>query len=159
MSPTQIKSTPLRLIGRLARFAWKRMPESVLSTRPLRACGVEIHKVVSARNRISAGHLPCTFTRFFRNVPLLEVLRDLETTDVRRNFFSFASSGCSAGVELYSLLWHLHNTLPNLHITAHGVDLSRSIFQAPDLKTQLFRAPNRNNQCSHSQLCQKTLQS
>jgi chemotaxis methyl-accepting protein methylase len=117
-----------RLSQFLVRWLWKHLPESILSTTLFRACGKRIHEVISRRDRKSVGgHCRCTDTRFFRNIALLEVLRDLAAKKAMGAGLSIASIGCSTGAELYSLLWFIRSTRPDLEIKACGLDVSKSV--------------------------------
>jgi chemotaxis methyl-accepting protein methylase len=117
-----------RLSQFLVRWLWKHLPESILSTTLFRACGKRIHEVISRRDRKSVGgHCRCTDTRFFRNIALLEVLRDLAAKKAVGSGLSIASIGCSTGAELYSLLWFIRSTRPDLEIKACGLDVSKSV--------------------------------
>jgi hypothetical protein len=63
-------------------------------------------------------------TRFLRNAPQLEVLRERLGGHEHGATVKIASVGCSSGAELYSLLWVARNSPPDLHIVAVGVDAS-----------------------------------
>jgi chemotaxis protein methyltransferase CheR len=117
-----------RLIRFLVRWVWRHLPESILSTTLFRTCGKRIHQVISHKDRESSGgYCRCTDTRFFRNMALLEVLRDLAVKKAVGTGLSIASIGCSTGAELYSLLWFVRSTRPDLEIKACGLDISKSV--------------------------------
>ena len=117
----------LRPVRIFISWVWKHLPESILSTTLFRACGKKIHTVISRRDRESVGgYCRCTDTRFFRNIALLEVLRDLVIRKVDGGL-SIASIGCSTGAELYSLLWFIRRARPDLEINACGLDVSESV--------------------------------
>ena len=117
-----------RWIGIPVRWVWKQLPDSILSTTLFRACGTRIHEMISRRERqLLGGYCRCTFTRFFRNIPLLEVLRDLAARKAVGSGLSITSIGCSTGAELYSLLWYIRSARPDLEIKACGLDVSESV--------------------------------
>ena len=128
MLSSKTTSFVMRLVGVPVRWTWKHLPPTVLSTPPFRSLGKKIHATVSRRDRhLIGGYCHCHFTRFFRNVPLLEVLRDLAIQTAANGSFSVASIGCSTGAELYSLLWLIRCVQPDLEIKAWGVDLSETV--------------------------------
>lgn len=124
MQPSKRKSPIIRFFGRFLLSIWNRIPPSVLTTRLFRALGKLIHQVAIRQDRISGTYFPCSFTRFFRNPPLFEVLRDIAVANAGQKSVSIASLGCSTGAELYSLLWLIHGSRPDMQVKACGVDFS-----------------------------------
>lgn len=62
-------------------------------------------------------------TRFFRNAPQFEVLRNVVRELPAHASLRVASVGCSSGAELYSALWVVRGTRPDLRVTATGLDI------------------------------------
>lgn len=114
----------IRLTGAAVRRVWKRLPACVIASRPCRACGRMIHDRVSRHDRaVQCYRCDCNFTRFLRNVPLLEQLRDLAVGKPAGARVRIASIGCSTGAEVYSLLWFIRAARPDLRVAACGVDV------------------------------------
>lgn len=110
------------------RWLWRRLPAALLLTRPFLVLGKIIHKTISQIDRaFGRYHCECTWTRFLRNQPLLEVLRDLAALYPAGSVLKVASVGCSTGAELYSLLWLIRSARPDLRIEASGIDISQSV--------------------------------
>ena len=116
------KTYPDRMIG----IVWNGLPERVRASRPTRAIGRLVHRrVCRTQARLPASY----YTRFFRNTPQLELLRDVVlerpvTVPVR-----IVSLGCSSGAELYSALWMIRSARPEQPIRALGLDISESQLQ------------------------------
>jgi chemotaxis protein methyltransferase CheR len=128
MRPAKIYRILFRLIGIVVRSSWKQLPESIRSTTLCRACGRGMHKIIARMDRkLVNGYCQCNFTRFFRNVPLLEALRDLVSKRAVGNSLSIASIGCSTGAELYSLIWFILSACPDVEINACGLDVSEPV--------------------------------
>jgi hypothetical protein len=67
------------------------------------------------------------YTRFWRNQPLFDRLRDIALAAPRDRPFRLAVLGCSTGAELYSAMWVILAACPELQIQAAGVDISTSV--------------------------------
>lgn len=98
----------------------------MVTTPPFRGLGRYIYRRVTRHDlRIQSHH-----TKFCRNDPQAEVLRDL----IVRNFdgpdVRLASIGCSTGAELYSSFYTLRSSLPEMNISGVGIDLSDGVVEA-----------------------------
>jgi chemotaxis protein methyltransferase CheR len=115
----------LRKAGSIAResakICWDMLPDSVLSSWGFQKLGNLIHKA-HIRWQVRVQGLKVTY--FLRNVPLLEVLRDLALKIPTGDKWRVISVGCSTGAELYSLLWYIRSSRPDLQISAVGVDIA-----------------------------------
>ena len=115
----------LRKAGSIAResakICWDMLPDSVLSSWGFQKLGYLIHKA-HIRWQVRVQGLKVTY--FLRNVPLLEVLRDLALKIPTGGKWRVISVGCSTGAELYSLLWYIRSSRPDLQISAVGVDIA-----------------------------------
>lgn len=123
--PNRTSKTAHTPLIRTLRFLWKRLPAGVLASRAMRAAGRLIYKHLVRDTDRNQTHP----TRFLRNVPQLEVLRNQIS---RREFDStlrIASIGCSNGAELYSTLWILRRARPDLRVIAKGIDISPTIVE------------------------------
>jgi len=66
------------------------------------------------------------YTRFFRNPPQLEVLNNVLQRYPEASTVKFTVLGCSTGAEVYSALWNMKMSRPDLFISSSGVDISSS---------------------------------
>ncbi len=120
-----ILKTALRpLLGPVRRL-WRRLPDSVLDTRAMRSVGSFIYDNFVRDTNRNQSHM----TRFMRNVPQLEALRDLMSRSPPGATLRIASIGCSTGVELHSTLWMIRSARPDLRIVAKGVDISPAVVE------------------------------
>ena len=101
--------------------AWRHLPASVRNSRPGRAYGSRMHAVVSRR----AQREMYLGTVFLRNRPVLELMRRLITaTDPVVAPVRIAVLGCSIGVEVYSIVWTLRESTPDIDLTVRAIDIS-----------------------------------
>ena len=70
------------------------------------------------------------FTRFFRNLPQLEFVRDLVLERPPERPVKIVSVGCSTGAELYSILWLIRTAQPTQAVQALGIDFVEECIQA-----------------------------
>jgi chemotaxis methyl-accepting protein methylase len=91
----------------------------------MRCLGSLIHRRFVRHTKKVQNH----HTHFFRNVPMLEVIRDQMARHRVGATVRIASIGCSTGPELYSLLWLIRSARPDLKIVAHGVDISAGVLE------------------------------
>lgn len=68
----------------------------------------------------------CRLHPFFRNLPQLEVLRDIVSDMGRSANLKIVVLGCSTGAELYSALWIIRKAQPDLRVSAVGIDISET---------------------------------
>lgn len=108
------------------RFVWKHLPQWVLSLPPVRELGTWIHRQVTRHQARSQSHS----TWFMRNVPQLEVVRDLLREWPSSAPLQMASIGCSTGAELYSALFVIRSARRDLDVVACGVDISSGVVEA-----------------------------
>jgi hypothetical protein len=120
---------------RAVEMFWNGLPLSVRSWKSTRALGRRIH---SRACRIQARGGAC-YTRFFRNVPQLELIRDLVLQTPPGVPVKIASIGCSTGAELYSALWLIRRARPTQAIQALGIDRAEDCIQAASRGVYPFR--------------------
>jgi SAM-dependent methyltransferase len=111
---------------RAIEVLWQRLPRPAQSWKVTRTIGHLIHRRVCRVRERGGG----SYTRFFRNLPQLEVLRDLALEMPRRDRLKILVLGCSTGAELYSLLWMVRMARPEQSVQALGIDLSTSCVRA-----------------------------
>jgi hypothetical protein len=97
------KSYPDKAIAIL----WNGLPGAVRSWKVTQAIGRLIHHRARRVQQRGGGN----YTRFFRNLPLLELLRDL-ALEARGVPVKIAVLGCSTGAELYSVVWMIRRARP-----------------------------------------------
>ena len=104
---------------------WRRLPALVLDLRLVRDYGVWLHKLVcrSSDREMYLG------THFLRNRPALELMRRIVREEEHGAPLKIAILGCSIGVEVYSILWTLRSTRPDLELTVHALDISPEVVQ------------------------------
>ncbi len=107
------------------RMVWRRLPKSVLDTRPMRRLGTFLYTHYVRDTERDQSHM----TWFMRNIPQLELLRDLLSRVGHGSTVRIASIGCSTGAELYSALWVIRTARPDLHVVACGVDISEHVVE------------------------------
>lgn len=116
------KSYPDRVIAIL----WNALPERIRSWRSTKAVGRIVHRrVCRVQERVATNY----YTRFFRNLPQLELLRDVVLEMPEGRPLKIVSLGCSTGAELYSALWMVRTVRPRQQVQALGIDVSERCIQ------------------------------
>jgi chemotaxis methyl-accepting protein methylase len=105
---------------------WNGLPRAARSWKVTQAIGRLIHQRVRRVQQRGGGN----YTRFFRNPPLLELLRDLALEMARGVPVKIAVLGCSTGAELYSAVWMIRTARPEQEIRALGIDISWACLEA-----------------------------
>ena len=114
---------------RAIEVVWNRLPRAVRSWKVTQAIGRLIHRRV-CRVQPRGGGVGTNYTRFFRNPPQLELLRDLALEMPRGMPVKIAVLGCSTGAELYSAIWMIRTARPEQEVQALGIDISATCIQA-----------------------------
>jgi chemotaxis methyl-accepting protein methylase len=102
---------------------WRRTPVRVRDLRPVRAYGARWH----ARVCRHADREMYLGTLFLRNRPALEWIRRIVEKEDAGARLRIAVLGCSIGVEVYSILWTLRSSRPDLELVLHAVDVSPEV--------------------------------
>lgn len=110
----------LKYSWRILRFVWESLPDEMFSLKPFGALGLFIHRQACLRQK----RQQTSYTRFLRNVPHLKILRDIVNQKAYGSSVKILSIGCSTGGELYSTLWAIRSTRPDLNVIACGLDIS-----------------------------------
>jgi SAM-dependent methyltransferase len=105
-------------LGLNERF-WRRLPVRARDLRPLRAYGAWLHALV-CRRADRDMHLG---TLFLRNRPALELMRRLVQEKDHGARVTIAVLGCSIGAEVYSMLWTLRSSRPDLELVVCALDI------------------------------------
>jgi chemotaxis methyl-accepting protein methylase len=116
----------LKNVGRAGTIVWRRLPQPVRDGPPGQLVGNWIH----ALSRRFSARSQSESTWFLRNQPLLTTILGL----INRSFPSgsrvrICSMACSSGAELYSILWLIRKTRPDLDVVPLGVDVSKSALE------------------------------
>ncbi len=135
MSLDGVASPLRRLTGlylRVNRAIWERLPGGLRDTRPLRQYGTMLHATV----RATADRRQYFGTLFLRNRPQLEQIRRIVAArpqgDGQGDSFRLAILGCSAGAEVYSVLWSIRTARPDLEVRTVAVDISPEVVAAAE---------------------------
>ena len=78
-------------------------------------------------------------TLFLRNRPALELMRRLVQNEARGARLKIAVLGCSIGVEVYSILWTLRRSRPDLELDVHAVDISPEVIDSQNEASTALR--------------------
>jgi chemotaxis methyl-accepting protein methylase len=112
---------------RVNRAVWERLPGGLRDSRPLRQYGTMLHATV----RATADRRQYFGTLFLRNRPQLEQIRRIVAArpqgDSQGESFRLAILGCSAGAEVYSVLWSIRTARPDLEVRTVAVDISPEV--------------------------------
>ena len=107
---------------------WRRLPAAVRDRRPGQMYGAWLHGLVRRRSdrEMYLG------TQFLRNRPALELMRRLTAKQSPGGHLKIAILGCSVGVEVYSILWILRSSRPDLTIEVHALDISPDVVRVAE---------------------------
>jgi len=141
------KMSRMRIFGKwpVARYlswnkrVWDHMtiPRSATSSRLALLYGNFLHSLVRAQgNRKQAFH-----TSFLRNRPELELIRRLSCQRCEGSTLNISVLGCSAGAEVYSVLWTIRTARPDLKVVMNAVDISRDILEFAQKGIYSLKAP------------------
>ena len=107
---------------------WRRLPIRVRDVRAVRAYGAWLHVLVCRR----ADREMYVGTHFLRNRPALELMDRLVHKKEPGARLKIAVLGCSIGVEVYSILWTLRSSRPDLELAMHAVDISLDVLRVAE---------------------------
>ena len=115
--------SPASLFLRLNKRIWDRLPSRVRNLYPIRSYGTWLHNLVCvrARREMYFG------TFFLRNRPALELMRRLTDQKANSSTLRIAVLASSIGAEVYSILWTIRSTRPDLKVRLDAVDISQEI--------------------------------
>jgi chemotaxis methyl-accepting protein methylase len=125
------KVAKLRLFGkhpagfflRLNRRIWEVVPSDMRNSYVIRAYGAwlqSLARLVETRQQYFG-------TFFLRNRPALELMRRLADKKAKGSTLRIAVLACSAGAEVYSILWTIRSVRPDLKVIVCAVDISKEI--------------------------------
>ena len=108
---------------RVNKRIWPHIPAGVRELQPVQDYGRFLHARVCRR----ADREMALGTLFLRNRPQLELMRRLVDNEDRGARRKIAVLGCSIGVEVYSILWTLRRSRPDLDLDVHALDISPEV--------------------------------
>jgi len=117
--------SPLGAYLRLNQEIWHRFPASVTASLPMRWYGSFVSKLARARGNRTQGLGTC----FFRNRPVLELIRRIADRKRKGETLRVAVLGCSTGAEVYSIAWRIKSARPDLNLHLHAMDISRDVVE------------------------------
>jgi hypothetical protein len=125
------KAAKLRLFGkhpagfflRLNRRIWEDIPGDMRNSYLIRAYGAWLQSLV----RLVEMRRQYFGTFFLRNRPALELMRRLADKKAKGSTLRIAVLACSAGAEVYSILWTIRLARPDLKVIVCAVDISKEI--------------------------------
>lgn len=117
--------SPLAAYLRLNEWIWRRIPRSMSAPRPVVAYGRLMHALV----RLHGDRRQYLGTFFLRNRPQLHLVCRLAAFRAKGHAVRVAVLGCSVGAEVYSIVWSLRSTHPELRMLITGVDISNEVLE------------------------------
>jgi chemotaxis methyl-accepting protein methylase len=105
------------------RRIWKHLPASLRYKPPGRAYGSHLHHMVC----LQADRKQYFGTFFLRNRAELELIRRLIDKKPRGSRLDMSVLACSKGAEVYSMVWAIRSTRPDLQLNIHAIDISQEI--------------------------------
>jgi chemotaxis methyl-accepting protein methylase len=122
---TILGKSPLGAFLRLHDWLWRRLPRSVTATRAVTTYGQMINALARAQNDRRQFH----GTFFFRNRPIIELIRRLAVLRATGSTVRMAVLGCSNGAEVYSIMCVIRSMEPALKVDVHAVDISAEVLE------------------------------
>jgi chemotaxis methyl-accepting protein methylase len=116
------RRSALAVYIRLNTWLWRQFPSRLRRTKLMLGYGTILHKVVRRAQRRQF-----TGTFFFRNRPLLELMRRLIGQKPAGSTLNVAILGCSIGAEIYSTLSTIRGARPDLKVRVWAVDNSPDV--------------------------------
>ncbi len=113
--------SPVNGYLRLNQRLWDHLPRSLTSVGPMRLYGDFLHTLA----RMQGGRAQAFATLFFRNRPVLELIRRLLDRTPKGGALRVAVLGCSTGAEAYSIAWSIRSARPDVKLIMHAVDISK----------------------------------
>jgi chemotaxis protein methyltransferase CheR len=125
------KAASFRLLGkspagfylRLNKQVWRFLPSRVRNSDPVRSYGAWLHTLV----RLRSSRRQYFGTFFLRNRPALELMCRIAQQKAHGSTLRVAVLACSAGAEVYSVLWAIRSARPDLKVVLCAVDISKEI--------------------------------
>ncbi|WP_174556557.1 CheR family methyltransferase [Bradyrhizobium canariense] len=121
--PRLFRKSSVGFYLRLNKPVWRIIPRHLQNHYPVRAYGAWLQSLV----RLIAAREQYFGTFFLRNRPALELMRGLADEKAKNSTLKVAILACSAGAEVYSILWTIRSARPDLNVLVRAVDISQTI--------------------------------
>jgi chemotaxis methyl-accepting protein methylase len=108
-----------------SRRIWSHLPASIRFSAPGRAYGTHLQTLVRAHGERKQYQS----TYFLRNRAELELMCRLFSQKPAGSTIDIAVLACSKGAEVYSILWAVRSSRPDLRIRMHALDISPAIVE------------------------------
>jgi chemotaxis methyl-accepting protein methylase len=108
---------------RLNSQVWRHIPDSLKNLSAGRAYGRYLHALICRSSKRTQSH----GTFFLRNRPEMELMCRLVSRKAPGARVAIAVLACSKGAEVYSILWSIRTSRPDLEVTLQAVDISQEI--------------------------------
>src|SRR6516165_3329325 len=102
---------------------WRRLPKSLRNRSVGWAYGRHLYGLVRRYSRRDQNHS----TFFLRNRPEMELMCRLLEQEAPGAKVAISVLACSKGAEVYSILWSIRRSRPDLKISLQAVDISHEI--------------------------------
>jgi chemotaxis methyl-accepting protein methylase len=116
---------------------WRHLPDSLKNCPVGRAYGRHLHALVCRYSKRTQSY----GTFFLRNRPEMELMCRLMGQKARHAKLAISVLACSKGAEVYSILWSIHTSRPDLEVTLQAVDISREIVDFAREGTYSLKTP------------------
>jgi hypothetical protein len=117
------RKSPVGFYLRVNELVWGIIPSRLQQHDPVHAYGGWLQSLV----RLIAAREQYFGTFFLRNRPALELIRRLADKKAEGSTLRVAILACSAGAEVYSILWTIRSARPDLHVLVRAMDISPEI--------------------------------
>jgi len=117
--------SPVNSYLRLNRRIWRYLPPSLTTLRPISSYGSFLQTLV----RLRANRRQNFGTLFLRNRPQLELIRRLSNQRDNGSHLKISVLACSNGAEVYSIMWTIRSSRPDLKIVMNAIDISKEVLE------------------------------
>ena len=132
---------------RQSRRIWNNLPTTIREGRLGRAYGKHLHHLVCRYGDRRQSHS----TFFLRNRPELELMLQLLEHTSQNARINISVVACSKGAEVYSILWKIRSTRPDLTVIASAVDISQEVIDFAAVGTYSLKSIDATTTPDHEQ--------
>jgi chemotaxis protein methyltransferase CheR len=127
----------LEVYLRPSRRIWRHLPNPLRNLSLGRAYGRHLHDLICRYSKRSQNHS----TFFLRNRPEMELMSRLVGQKTYGARMAISVLACSKGAEVYSVLWSIRKSRPDLKVTLQAVDISQEIVDFAREGTYSLKGP------------------
>jgi chemotaxis methyl-accepting protein methylase len=120
-----------------SRRIWRHLPNSLKNLSVGRAYGRHLHALICRYSKRNQSH----GTFFMRNRPEMELMCRLLDQKAHGATVAISVLACSKGAEVYSILWSIRTSRPDLKVTLQAVDISQEIIDFARQGTYSLKGP------------------